>query len=221
MFGGWGLFLDDAMFGQKGPILKRLLEPRRGELDSCREYLETAESLGLFSQSRLRSMLSWLALLDLDPARAEMHLRLAIEANPSYATYHFDRYRVLNMLTRYKDAIASLRRAIAIKPDNEYYNWHMAVMMIELDRLSEAVPSLEQVIRLEGTKADAARGALAEILLEDSPLRDLKRAEKLLRSFLERHPNHASAGKLLEEALRQQDKQVEADRLRDRINRDR
>lgn len=101
---------------------------------------------------------------------AREHFRIAAEARPDWGEAHYCHGLYCSYSSREVEAEQALRRALALIPNNAEVIYRLASVLLELDRIPEAVELLKRVVEIE-PKHEAAIDALAKISSADAKTR--------------------------------------------------
>jgi tetratricopeptide (TPR) repeat protein len=142
-----------------------------------------------------------------DYAGAEAEFREAIRLGPDIAVTHFNLGNALSKQGKLPEAIAAYREAIRLEPATDAYHYSLGAALGDQGKTSEAIAAYREAIRLMPDHA-AAHLSLGVILCDQR--HDYAGAETEFREAIRLTPDHALAHFNLGNALRGQEKQLEA-----------
>jgi tetratricopeptide (TPR) repeat protein len=115
-------------------------------------------------------------------------LTLACTSAEERVARHLERARVYGEQSQPRKALVELQSALKLDPKNFDVNLLTAQMLIELERMDDALFYYEEALRIGPTRDEAALG-VAQLLL----FQETDRAEKLIEEVLARSPSNATA----------------------------
>jgi serine/threonine-protein kinase len=138
---------------------------------------------------------------------AEAEFRQAVRLRPNLAEAHSNLGNALRRQGKLPDAIAAYREAIRLKPDDARAHYSLGNALDDQGKTPDAISAYREAIRL---KPDDARAhcSLGVILCDQR--RDYAGAEAEFREAIRLEPNDAGVRYNLGNALRGQEKQLEA-----------
>jgi len=101
---------------------------------------------------------------------------------------HLERARVYGEQSQPQKALVELQSALKLDSKNFEINLLTAEMLIELERMDDALFYYEEALRLDPTRDEAALGVAQLLLFEETD-----RGEKLVNEILARNPSNATA----------------------------
>lgn len=140
------------------------------------------------------------------PAEAEVCFRAAAAANPTHPTLRLNHGLALRVLGRHQEALETLSQALRLDQRNADTLFHIAAVLVELRRPSEAIAAYRSLAALKPDHPDALLGFGNLLMYTDNP----EAAELVYRMAVACDPSSPSATNNLGAAILSQRRPAEA-----------
>ena len=133
---------------------------RQQNSEEAKPWFETEVRAGCHALANF--FLGEIARTNTDPQKAEFFYRQSIHCDPSYPDAHLRLGMVLETQHHYSEAIAELKKAVALKPDQSAPHYRLALLYRKTGQTAKAEDEYAQMHRLQaasGADSEATKGA--------------------------------------------------------------